>query len=211
MTIDDSFFYLFSGLAFGLAAGFSPGPVLTLVISETLRYGFKAGLKVAFSPLITDLPIILICVFVLEFFSYFHWILAVISILGGIYLIFLAFESFRIKQEEMDIKKLKPKSLQKGTIANFLNPAPYLFWISIGAPTVIKASTISSWLVFFYVFGMYFLLVGSKIFIAFLTGKSKPFIQSKLYVYINYFLGFVLLIFAGIFIYRGVIFESGLF
>ncbi len=211
MTIDDSFFYLFSGLAFGLAAGFSPGPLLTLVVAESLRFGFKAGVKVAFSPLITDLPIILLCVFVLHFFSDFHWLIAVISILGGIYLAFLALESFRIKKVEMNVQQLKSKSLQKGTIANFLNPAPYLFWISIGAPTVIKASKISLWLVFFYVFGMYFLLVGSKILLAFLTEKSKRFIQSKLYVFINYFLGIVLLIFAGMFIYRGLFFESDLF
>ena len=46
------------GTFLGLAAGFAPGPLLTLVISETLQHDIKSGVKVALAPIITDLPII---------------------------------------------------------------------------------------------------------------------------------------------------------
>ena len=36
-----------SGGLFGLAAELSPGPLLVLVIQQTLRYGTSEGLKVA--------------------------------------------------------------------------------------------------------------------------------------------------------------------
>ena len=42
----------------GLGEGLKPGPLNTLVISETLQHDWKAGMKVSLSPLITDAPII---------------------------------------------------------------------------------------------------------------------------------------------------------
>jgi len=49
----------------GLSAGFSPGPLLALVVSQTLQYGTMEGIKVAIAPLLTDCPIILVSLFVL--------------------------------------------------------------------------------------------------------------------------------------------------
>ena len=50
---------LLVGFLLGAPAGFSPGPMLVLIISETLRRGIHAGAKVAFMPLITDIPLLL--------------------------------------------------------------------------------------------------------------------------------------------------------
>ena len=57
--------FLVSGVVFGASAGLSPGPLLTLVIRETLRHGTKEGLKVAAAPLLTDAPIIALSLLVL--------------------------------------------------------------------------------------------------------------------------------------------------
>lgn len=35
--------YLVSGIVFGLSSGLAPGPLLTLVLTETLRHGKKGG------------------------------------------------------------------------------------------------------------------------------------------------------------------------
>lgn len=48
-------YFLSVGAVLGLSSGLSPGPLLALVISETLRHGVKAGVKVALAPIITDL------------------------------------------------------------------------------------------------------------------------------------------------------------
>jgi threonine/homoserine/homoserine lactone efflux protein len=53
------------GIVLGLAAGFSPGPLTVLVISETLRHGLRAGVKVSLAPVLTDLPIIALAVLLL--------------------------------------------------------------------------------------------------------------------------------------------------
>lgn len=49
---------LLAGLLLGLAAGLAPGPMLALTVTQSLRHGARAGLRVAMAPLLTDLPII---------------------------------------------------------------------------------------------------------------------------------------------------------
>ncbi len=46
--------YLITGITFGFVAGISPGPLLALVISETIKHNHKEGIKIALSPLLTD-------------------------------------------------------------------------------------------------------------------------------------------------------------
>jgi threonine/homoserine/homoserine lactone efflux protein len=39
-----------TAVVFGLSAGLSPGPLLTLVIAETLKRGIAAGIRIAVAP-----------------------------------------------------------------------------------------------------------------------------------------------------------------
>jgi len=57
--IDSLFGVLTIGFLLGAPAGITPGPMLVLIISETFRHGIRAGAKVAFIPLLTDLPVVL--------------------------------------------------------------------------------------------------------------------------------------------------------
>ncbi len=57
---------LLVGAMFGLSAGFAPGPLLTLVVTQTLQYSVREGIRVSMAPLITDVPIILISFFILS-------------------------------------------------------------------------------------------------------------------------------------------------
>ena len=54
---------LSAGLLFEVPSGIAPGPVLVLIISETLGYGICAGTKVACIPLLTDAPVVLASAF----------------------------------------------------------------------------------------------------------------------------------------------------
>ncbi|OPX60056.1 MAG: LysE type translocator [Methanobacterium sp. PtaB.Bin024] len=86
---------LIAGIILGLYSGLSPGPLLILVVSQTLKHGSTEGVKVAFAPLITDIPIILITLLLISLISRYNPILGVISIIGGIYLGYMAYESFK--------------------------------------------------------------------------------------------------------------------
>jgi len=126
--------FLTIGTLLGLSAGLAPGPLLTLVISETLRHDVKAGVKVALAPFITDLPIIILAVFILANLSNFHNILGLIALTGGCVLLFMGYESLSTRGVELNLKAARPKSLTKGILVNALSPHPYLSGSVSGHP-----------------------------------------------------------------------------
>lgn len=195
--------FFIHGMLFGLVAGITPGPLLTLVITETIKHNKKMGIFVAAVPVVTDMPIVFLSVYVLAKLSSFHFILGIISILGALFIGYLAYESITVKGIEVVPQKDEAHSFRKGVITNILNPHPYLFWITIGAPNVLKAYTLNFLSAIFFVSGFYLSLVGSKIIVALIVDKSKTFLKSKVYVYIIKFLGLALLTFAVLFIKEG--------
>jgi len=199
----EEFTFLISGIIFGLTLGMSPGPLLTLVISETLKHDKKEGIKIAIAPILTDLPIVLITLLILSKLTNFDPILGSISILGAIFIGYLAYENISIKKIELDVSEAKLQSLKKGVIANFLNPHPYVFWFIIGAPTVLRAWDVSLFSAILFILGFYIFLVGSKISIAVIVEKSRSFLKSNIYVYTIRLLGIVLLIFSLMFLIDG--------
>ena len=129
--------YLLAGIAFGSAGGLTPGPTLTLVISQTLRHGLREGLKIAISPLLTDAPIILLAIFVLQRIDT-EPLLGAIAFVGSAFLFYLAYESFTANPPAPGLQDIDPDSLRKGILANLLNPHPWVFWLSIGGPTTTR-------------------------------------------------------------------------
>jgi threonine/homoserine/homoserine lactone efflux protein len=199
----DSLPFLFSGIVFGLVAGISPGPLLALVIEETLTHSRREGMLVALAPIVTDVPIVLVSVLVLAKLSHSHLILGTISLLGALFIGYLAYESIAVKASGLKLQKIEPHSLRKGIIANFLSPHPYLFWIAVGAPMVLRAYAVNVLSAFLFLLGFYFLLVGSKILVALVIDKSRDFLKSRVYIFTIRLLGVILLIFALLFLKDG--------
>ncbi|MEA3362677.1 MAG: LysE family transporter [Thermodesulfobacteriota bacterium] len=191
------------GAILGLSAGFAPGPLLALVVSETLQHNIRAGIKVALAPILTDLPIILFSLLILAKLSNFHAVLGVISLGGGLFLLLLGYQSLKAQGVVLDVQEVSPKSLSKGILTNFLSPHPYLFWLSVGAPTMTSAMNSHSFSGVSFIGGFYFCLVGAKITVAILTGKSRSFLTGNSYRAIIRCLGLLLIILAGKLFYDG--------
>ncbi len=187
----------------GLTAGISLGPLLTLVVSETLKHNRKEGIKVAVSPLFTDVLIVMASIFVFTSLSQFSSILGFISILGGLFIAYLGWETFSAKSLIFSQFELPTNSLKKGILANLLNPHPYVFWITVGAPLAIKAYQTGILAIIGYFISFYICLTGSKILIAHFVNKSKAFISNNVYHWIMQLLGICLFIFSGFFFYEG--------
>lgn len=58
--------YLLQGIGYGFAAAAQPDPFQTYLISQTLLKGWKRTLPAAFAPLVSDGPIIALCLLVLS-------------------------------------------------------------------------------------------------------------------------------------------------
>jgi threonine/homoserine/homoserine lactone efflux protein len=196
--------FLISGIVLGFSAGVAPGPLLALIIAETLRYNLKAGIKVALAPIITDAPIVMLTLWIITKLSHFQFLMGMISIFGGCFIVFMGIESMRSAGAKIPIGNLKERSLQKGILVNFLSPHPYLFWLTVGAPMTVNAMNQSLPAAAAFIGGFYLLLVGSKIVIAVIVGKSRSFLTGTAYLYTMRCLGLILFIFAGILFYDGI-------
>ena len=194
--------FLLSGMLLGLSGGLSPGPLLALVASETLRHGVRAGVRVALAPLLTDLPIILATVLLLRPLTDQTLPLALIQLGGGLYLAWLGLQSLRFRGAEL--KPADPAgSLRRGVIANFLSPSPYLFWLAVGAPTVLNAWR-EGWLAAAaFIVAFYALLVGSKVLLALALGRARHLPRSGGYIVLTRGLGLLLLAYALLFLREG--------
>ncbi len=202
------FTFLMAGIVLGASAGFAPGPLTALVISETLQYDIRAGLRVAISPLITDFPVILFAVLILTRISTSQGILGAISLVGALVVMYMGYESLKTDTSALKetVGKVKPTSLKKGIVVNLTNPHPYLFWISVGTPTFLKALDHHPLSGLVFIVSFYLLLVGAKVVMALLVGKSRRFLTGKGYVWLMRILGILLLVFAGFLFYDAFIF-----
>lgn len=188
--------YVLTGLALGLGAGLTPGPLMTLVISETLQHDLRDGAKVALAPLLTDLPIVAASLLVLSRLTEQHLVLGTLSLIGALFLAYLAYENLAAPPLRIRAEAVTARSLRKGMLANVLNPAPYLFWATIGGPTTLEAAAIGLGASLGFVGGFYGCLVGSKLLLAVLVERARGFFHQRVYRSIVRVLGLVLLLFA---------------
>ena len=170
------------GLGLGLAAGVSPGPLLTLVVSSTLARGFGAGLRVALAPVLTDAPIILLAILVLRGLppSWLAWI----GGLGGCVVICLGVGTLRSPTRSRDAEQKASGSsldLWRGAVVNLLNPHPWIFWTTVQGPLLIRGWRRDPVTAIGFVVAFYAAIVGSKIAIAWLVARGRHALTDRWY------------------------------
>jgi threonine/homoserine/homoserine lactone efflux protein len=201
---------LIKGTVLGLAAGFSPGPLTVLVISETMRHGLQAGMKVSLAPILTDVPIIGLSLLLLDRLSSHPAALGVIGLLGGGFLFHLGLGSLRPPHVTIHAEPPAPRSLLRGVTANFLNPNPYVFWTGVGTPILLAAFDRSWTHAAAFAVAFFFFIIGSKLLLARLVDRSRTFLNGGVYRWTLRTLGLLLIIYAVIFFKDGLT-RIGLF
>ena len=95
------------------------------------------------------------------------------------------------------------RSLAKAVAVNLLNPHPYLFWFSVGAPLLLKGWREGPAAAALFLTGFYVCLVGSKLLIAALVGRGRRLLTGRVYVWIMRSLGVALFAFSALFVREG--------
>lgn len=159
------------GAALGFSAAATPGSLQSLLISETLLGGFKRGARITLAPLITDAPIIIAVLFVLQRVP--PIVVQLLSLAGGVFVLYLAWSLFQQwrqgTQVKVNVEGAQPigwKGLWRASIVNWLNPNPYIFWTLVGGPTLIAALNQSIAYGVAFLVGMYGVFIGSMLVIA---------------------------------------------
>jgi threonine/homoserine/homoserine lactone efflux protein len=132
------------GAALGISAAASPGPLQTLLISETLLGGSKRGARVTPAPLVTDAPIIALVIFVLHRVP--PVFVQALGIAGGLFVLYLALGMWRqwCASADRDVEVTQAQSvgwsgLRRAVVLNWLNPNPYGFWLLVSGPILVAA------------------------------------------------------------------------
>jgi len=182
-------------LVLGLAAGLAPGPLLALVMTESLRGGTAAGIRVAVAPLLTDVPIVALSWGLAGSLNpHSHW-LAVLSLGGAAFLAHLAIAQWRAALPETR-SAAAAGALRRGATVNLLNPHPWLFWMTLGGPLLAASADQSYWPAVAFLLIFYLLLVGTKVVLALITARWGRRLTGIGYRRVCYVMGLLLLVFA---------------
>jgi threonine/homoserine/homoserine lactone efflux protein len=193
------------GAGLGLAAGLAPGPLLALVITQSVRHGTREGLKVAVAPLLTDVPIVALAVLLVAIVAGSHQeLLAVVSLAGAAFVAFIAWETVRSAPPGPGAVGPPSRSWTRGAVVNALNPHPYLFWTMVGAPQLILAWKAGPGEAAAFLAGFYICLIGTKAAVAALAGRSAGFLGGRAYRVVLVVLGLLLAAFAVLMAIEGV-------
>lgn len=131
------------GVTLGLTAGMLPGPLQTYLIQTTLTQGWRKSLPLVLSPLIADIPVILLTTLVLSQVP--SELIRVIQILGGFFVLWLArgaWLNFRAgaqigaggSAEVVPVRQL----LTRAVLVNLLSPGPLIFWATVNGPLLVQ-------------------------------------------------------------------------
>ena len=139
-------------------------------------------MRAALAPLLTDGPIVILTLLAVDLLQRYRPAFAVLGILGALYLLFLAYESWTSRPPARDNVIQAPRSLMQAVIVNYLNPNPWIFWVAVGASTIARAMRSAGWpAAAAFVLIFLSLLVGGKLLLALLVGRSREAIIGRWY------------------------------
>jgi threonine/homoserine/homoserine lactone efflux protein len=132
--------YLIQGIGYGLAAAAQPGPFQAYLISQTLTRGWKRTLPAASAPLLSDGPIIALCLLVLSQVPV--WLQRFLYIAGGLFILYLAYGAYKtwrsFARRDHDMDASPQGSVLKAALMNMLNPNPYIYWTLVTGPILLR-------------------------------------------------------------------------
>jgi threonine/homoserine/homoserine lactone efflux protein len=132
--------YLLLGATYAFAAAVQPGPFQAYLISQTLSHGWRGTLPAAFSPLLSDGPVIVVVLLVLSRMP--GWLMPALQTAGGVLLLYLAWSAARAWRVNAPASPTGApggsQSLLRAALVNLVNPGPWLGWSLVMGPLLLK-------------------------------------------------------------------------
>ena len=177
--------YLIIGITYAFAAAVQPGPLQTYIISQTVKNGWRSTWIASFAPVLSDIPIVILVLFVLNTLP--ENFINVLRIFGSIFLIYLSWNAFKswknFNPDVIKTENTEHKTLLNAVVINILNPAPYVGWSLILESVFLQGWKISPTNGIFLLLGFYLTMVVTTIFLIILflyTRKFGPKINKSL-------------------------------
>jgi threonine/homoserine/homoserine lactone efflux protein len=184
------------------------GPAFLKLIHTSIQEGFKKGVILASGVFLSDLLVVLLCIFGFSDFMQTPIFQKMYSLSGAIVLFLLGIRSFR-HQYKAFLKSYSErvphsKSLFKGFSLNLVNPFTFILWFNVLGSISLKYAdelqykallTINLLTILIVLFLMDVL----KVFLSHLIGKK---LNARIFFTINRYFGLLLMIVGGVFLFR---------
>ena len=193
------------GFLLGLGAAVPLGPINILIMNEAIKR-YKNGVILGFGAMSADIMYLSLIVFGLISYFKHPYILNSLSLFGGIFLIYIAYNIFKSRDAKVgEIKEnIKENTLLKlyfkGFVLTALNPYTIGFWLSVSGYIAGKNLTPS-----ITVFGLLSAIVLWITVMPFLVHKTKHKISQKVSYWISSASSVVLFIFGVIMLIKLII------
>ncbi len=133
--------YLTTGVTYAFAAAVQPGPFQAYLISLTLVHGWRRTLPAVFAPLLSDIPIACLTLFVLTQVP--AVAVDALRVVGGLFLLYLAVGAARAFRNDQgprpEASRPAGRPLLNAVVVNLLNPNAYLGWSLVIGPALLQA------------------------------------------------------------------------
>lgn len=131
----------FAAFGLGVALGASPGPVQLLLFSEASRGGAARGLRAMAGANSTFGAMMLLLAAGLSSIQPSESFLRVVKVIGGAFLLFLAFDAIRESRRPHTFEETRQglHPTVRGIVAVVLNPGVYVFLATTGTAVVASA------------------------------------------------------------------------
>lgn len=197
----------FSSFLIALSGALMPGPLLLATVAEASQTGFWAGPLLVAGHGVLELGMLFVLLFGLSPFFQYRIVIVLISLLGGMILLWMAIQMFRsLPQLTLSIqaqKTHKARLVFTGALVSVSNPYWTLWWVTIGLGCIVTAREVG-------VGGLLAFFIGHILadflwytIISYGTAQGKRFLSEKFYRgFVGILAGF-LVVFAGFFFWSG--------
>jgi len=126
--------------AIGFSIASIPGPIITLVVTETLRKGLRAGVLTMLAPVLLDAVLMVPLGLLLQASLFSGKGGVFLGFMGAALLTWLGYQSMRTGRRKDEGERRKDEggseeipSFVKGVLAHLTSPYPYLYWGTVGS------------------------------------------------------------------------------
>ena len=168
---------IFEIFVLGLIAGAVPGPMLTAVFTEVLNGGFLKSLKVVLRAFFAETIVALLIILIVFSLKIPQLYFQSISILGSIFLLWLAIGLWKINKVDAENKEIF--TFSKILFLTILSGAFWIFWITVCIPKAFLLQEIiyGGRFIFLIVFELGWFLMTA--FLSFLFSRFRPILLRK--------------------------------
>ena len=151
-----------NSLSFATTPLLAFGPFKIFVLSHALQNGWRRALPLALTPLVADIPVILLVWLILRQLP--EQAIEILRVTGGLFFFYLAYVLFRnarrMQAVDERVASAPNRTFWQAVVSIWISPQVYINWTAIGIPALLGYTEQALWRGIAFLGAFYLLWVG---------------------------------------------------